>query len=124
MKGSARTSAIHAQLDLLYTFTQYELARRRPGERWLTLWRGQNDVADHEVIEVIGRRERWERLNNLCSFTDDRERAWEFGDAVLEARLAAGRVFFAGHFLPRSVLRGEREVLVVGGEIRVRRLLV
>jgi NAD+--dinitrogen-reductase ADP-D-ribosyltransferase len=122
-RGHARTSAIDAQLDLLYTYTQYELARRRPGERWITLWRGQNGLEDHDVVETLGRREWVLRMNNLCSFTDDRERAWEFGDAVLEARLAAGRVFFAGHFLPRSVLRGEREVLVVGGEIRVRRLL-
>ena len=63
------------------------------------------------------------RTNNLCSFTDDRERAWEFGDVVLEARLALPRVFFAGHLLPRSILRGEREYLVVGGELRARRVV-
>jgi NAD+--dinitrogen-reductase ADP-D-ribosyltransferase len=123
MKGSERTSAIHAQLDLLYTFTQYELARRRPGERWLTLWRGQNDAADHEIVEVLGRREWWVRLNNLCSFTDDRERAWEFGSTVWEARVPVPRIFFVGEFLPRSILKGEREHLVVGGETRVRSLL-
>ncbi len=121
-RGHAWTSAIDAQLDLLYTYSQYELSRRLPGQRWITLWRGQNRLEDHHVVETLGPREWVLRLNNLCSFTDDAERAWEFGDAVLEARLAAARVFFAGHFLPRSVLRGEREILVVGGEIRVRRL--
>jgi NAD+--dinitrogen-reductase ADP-D-ribosyltransferase len=122
-RGHAWTSAIDAQLDLLYTFTQYELARRMPGARWLTLWRGQNRLEDHAVVRTLCQREWILRLNNLCSFTDDAERAWEFGDAVLEARLAVPRVFFAGHLLPRAVLRGEREFLVVGGEIRVKRLL-
>jgi NAD+--dinitrogen-reductase ADP-D-ribosyltransferase len=120
MKGSARTNAIHAQLDLLYTFTQYELARRLPGERWLTLWRGQNDVGDHEVIERPERRRWLVRLNNLCSFTDDRERAWEFGSMVWEARVPLARVVFVSAFFPRSILKGEREHLVIGGETPVR----
>jgi NAD+--dinitrogen-reductase ADP-D-ribosyltransferase len=122
-RGHARTSAIDAQLDLLYTYTQYELARRDPGERWLTLWRGQNDLDAHEVVERLGPREWVLRMNNLCSFTDDRERAWEFGDVVLEARLALPRIFFAGHLFPRSILKGERELLVIGGELRVRRVI-
>ncbi len=122
-RGHARTSAIDAQLDLLYTYTQDELARRHPGERWLTLWRGQNDLGAHEVVERLGRREWILRMNNLCSFTDDPERAWEFGDVVLEARLALPRIFFAGHLFPRSILKGERELLVIGGELRVRRVM-
>lgn len=122
-RGHAFTSAIDAQLDLVYAYTQYELARRRPGERWLTLWRGQNDLAAHEILERLGKHEWVVRMNNLASFTDDRERAWEFGDVVLEARVAVPRVFFAGHLLPRSILKGEREHLVVGGELRVRRIL-
>jgi NAD+--dinitrogen-reductase ADP-D-ribosyltransferase len=122
-RGHARTSAIDAQLDLVYTFTQYELARRRPGEATVLLWRGQNDLAAHEIVETLGPREWVVRMNNLCSFTDDRERAWEFGDVVLEARVAVPRIFFAGDLLPRSILKGERELLVVGGELRVRRVL-
>jgi NAD+--dinitrogen-reductase ADP-D-ribosyltransferase len=122
-RGHARTSAIDAQLDLVYTFTQYELARRHAGERTLTLWRGQNDLAGHEIVETLGPREWVLRMNNLCSFTDDRERAWEFGDVVLEAHVAIPRIFFAGHLFPRSILRGERELLVIGGELRMRRIL-
>ncbi|ABS27230.1 NAD(+)--dinitrogen-reductase ADP-D-ribosyltransferase [Anaeromyxobacter sp. Fw109-5] len=122
-RGSACTSAILDQLDLVYTFTQYELARRRPGERWVTLWRGVNDPGDHEVVAEVGRRERIVRLNNLCSFTDDRERAWEFGSTVWEVRVALPRVFLAPDVFPRAILRGEREWLAVGGEARVRRVL-
>ncbi len=122
-RGHSWTSAIDAQLDLVYTFTQYELARRHPGERWLTLWRGQNDLGSHDFVERLGPRDWVLRLNNLCSFTDDRERAWEFGDTVIEARVGIPRVFFAGHIFPRAILKGERELLVIGGELRVRRIL-
>jgi NAD+--dinitrogen-reductase ADP-D-ribosyltransferase len=123
MRGSARTSAIHDQLDLVYTFTQYELGRRRPSDRWVTLWRGVHDASEHEVLETLGRREWIVRLNNLCSFTEDRERAWEFGSTVWEARVALPRVFFASDLLPTSILKGEREWMVIGGETRVRRIL-
>lgn len=120
MRGHARTNAIDSQLDLLYTFTQYELRRRHPGERWLTLWRGTFDAEEERVLERPGRREWLVRMNNLASFTDDPERAWEFGSKVFEARVPVPRVFFAGDLLPNSILKGEREVLVIGGEIRVR----
>jgi len=122
-RGQARTSAIDAQLDLVYEFTQSELRRRHPEAQTLVLWRGQNDLAAHEIVERLGPREWVLRMNNLCSFTDEFERAWEFGDVVLEARVAIPRVFFAGHLFPRSILKGERELLVVGGELRVRRIL-
>jgi len=120
VRGHARTNAIDSQLDLLFTFTQYELARRHPGERWLTLWRGIHDVAEHEVLERPGRRDWLVRMNSLSSFTRERERAWEFGSTVFEARVPVPRVFFASELLPHSILKGEREVLVVGGELRVK----
>jgi NAD+--dinitrogen-reductase ADP-D-ribosyltransferase len=123
MNGSARTNAIHAQLDILYTYTQYELARRWPGERWFTLYRGQHEVSEDALVERLGRREWIARLNNLSSFTDDAERAWEFGSTVWEARVPLVRVFFASALFPRSILKGEREHLVIGGEMRVRKLL-
>ncbi len=122
-RGHAFTSAIEAQLDLVYAFTQYELARRLPGEPRVTLWRGQNDLAAHDVVERLGRREWVVRTNNLASFTDDRERAWEFGSVVLQASVAVPRIFFAGHLWPRSILKGEREFLVIGGDLRVTRIL-
>jgi len=123
VEGSARTSAIFDQLDLVYAFTQYELGRRHPGQRWLTLWRGQHEAGAHEVVRRLGPREQVVRLNNLCSFTDDQERAWEFGSTVWEARVAVPRLFCLSWLLPGAALRGEREALVVGGEMRVRRVL-
>ena len=120
MNGNARTAGIHDQLDLLYTFSQYELRRRRPGERWATLWRGLQDAEDADVVERLGPRDLIVRANNLSSFTDNPERAWEFGSTVWEARVPLPRVFTFPGLLPSSILRGEREWLVVGGEFPVR----
>lgn len=121
-RGSARTNAIHSQLDLLYEFTQYELLRRFPGERWRTLWRGVHEEEEEATVEQLDRRERIVRLNNLASFTDDREQAWEFGYSVYEVKVPLVKVFFFSGLLPESLLRGEREWLVIGGEYRVKRL--
>ncbi len=120
MHGNARTAGINDQLDLLYTFAQYELGRRRAGERWATLWRGVQDADEADVIERTGPRQLVVRANNLSSFTDDAERAWEFGSTVWEARVPLARVFTFAGLLPASILRGEREWLVVGGELPVR----
>jgi NAD+--dinitrogen-reductase ADP-D-ribosyltransferase len=121
MKGSARTNAINLQLDLLFEFCQYELARRRPDTRWITLYRGTYDASayDHPGSDsgVV-------RFNNLSSFTSDRECAWEFGSTVWEVSVPHAKVFFFSGLLPESLLRGESEYLVIGGEYRVKKLLL
>ncbi len=120
MKGSARTNAILSQFDVLFAFCQYELARRMPGETWISLYRGTYDADAYETISVAGPRERVIRLNNLSSFTSDPERAWEFGSTVWEARIPVFKTFFYSKLLPDSILKGEDEYLVIGGECRVR----
>jgi NAD+--dinitrogen-reductase ADP-D-ribosyltransferase len=120
MKGSARTSAILPQLDLLYEFVQYELARRFPDQMHLTLYRGIYDFAEHQVIEQLGKNNYLLRLNCLNSFTDEFEKAWEFGSRVLQTEVPLTKVFFMGGILPRSLFKGEGEVLVIGGEFEVK----
>jgi NAD+--dinitrogen-reductase ADP-D-ribosyltransferase len=120
MKGSERTNAINSQLDLLYEYSQFELARRFPGERWLTLYRGVFDEDEHELLEIIGKRERIVRLNNLSSFTSHEERAWEFGYTVWEVQVPVCKIFFFNELLPSSILKGEGEFIVLGGEYRVK----
>lgn len=122
-KGSARTNAINAQLDLLYEYCQYELGRAHPPETRLTLFRGTNDANDYELLEQLGKREQIVRLNSLISFTADEERAWEFGDTVWETRVPLSKVFFFGKLLPGSIMKGEGEYLIIGGEYRVRRVM-
>ena len=120
MQGSARTSAINQQFDVLYEFVQYELRRRFGDLSHFTLYRGINDFAEHRIFETLEKNHHLVRLNNLVSFTTDFERAWEFGSRVLEARVPLPKVFFRGDLLPRSLLKGEGEVMVIGGEYEVR----
>jgi NAD+---dinitrogen-reductase ADP-D-ribosyltransferase len=122
-KGSARTNAINSQLDLLYEYCQYELGKASSPETCLKLFRGTNDANDYAVLETIGKREQIVWLNNLVSFTDDEERAWEFGDTVWEIHAPLAKIFFYDKLLPNSILKGEGEYLVIGGEYRVRRVL-
>jgi NAD+--dinitrogen-reductase ADP-D-ribosyltransferase len=122
-KGSARTSAINSQLDLLYEYCQYELARKYPDRNSLTLYRGTFERCEHDLLETLSKREEIVRLNNLNSFTTDEERAWEFGFIVWEVQVPLAKIFFYSELLPNSILKGEGECLVIGGEYRVKRLL-
>jgi NAD+--dinitrogen-reductase ADP-D-ribosyltransferase len=120
MKGAARTNAIHAQFDVLYEFVQAELKRRLPGKTHLTLYRGIHDFAEHQILQQIDRKRCLLRLNNLNSFTTDFERAWEFGTRVLKAEVPLPKIVFDGDFFPASLLKGESEVMVLGGEYEVK----
>jgi NAD+--dinitrogen-reductase ADP-D-ribosyltransferase len=123
MKGSARTNAIQSQLDILYEYCQFELARKFPHTPVITLFRGTYDASEHDVIEQVSRREQIVRLNNLVSFTSDEERAWEFGSTVWEVSVPLSKIFFYNDLLPGSIMKGEGEYLVIGGEYRVRQVM-
>ena len=122
-KGSARTNAINAQLDLLYEYCQYELGKSTASKTFYRLYRGTNDAHDYQLIETVGKREQIVRLNNLVSFTESEERAWEFGDTVWEIQAPQAKIFFYDKLLPNNILKGEGEYLVIGGEYRVRRIM-
>jgi len=123
MKGSARTNAIQSQLDILYEYCQFEIAKKYPHTQHIMLYRGTYDASEHDLIEQIDRREQIVRLNNLVSFTSDEERAWEFGSTVWEVRVPLSKVFFYNDLLPGSIMKGEGEYLVIGGEYRVRQVM-
>lgn len=57
-------------------------------------------------------------FNNLTSFSTSRERAGEFGDYILAARLSCAKIFCHCALLP-GVLKGEDEHLVIGGAYEV-----
>lgn len=122
-KGSARTNAIYSQLDILYEYCQYEYKRRSPKTKTLTLFRGTNDPEEHPLIERKSKRENCVRLNNLVSFTSDREKAWEFGSSVWQATCAISKIVFFSGLLPSSLLSGEDEYLIIGGDYWVKELL-
>ena len=113
-QGLYGTNALEAQLDLLYTYCQFELARRHGASRHVTLYRGVNRLADHEVLEKGAGGEHVVLLNNLNSFTCSRDRACEFGDYILAVEVPLTKVLFYCGLLP-GALQGEDEFLVIGG---------
>jgi NAD+--dinitrogen-reductase ADP-D-ribosyltransferase len=122
-KRYAGPKRITMQLDLAYTFCQYELARRFPGERWMTLYRGTHDPEEYAVHREGAGDGSLVALNNLSSFTSDPEVAWEFGSSVWKVQVPFPKIVFFGGLLPRNWLESEKEYLVLGGEYRVKKLL-
>lgn len=121
MSSRFHNNSINMQLDLLYEFCQWALARFfSVGRRHVTLYRGTNDFSEHPLLERADRHSAVIRLSNLVSFTSDRERAGEFGDYVLEARVPTPKIVFFNELLPRHPLRGEGEYLVIGGDYQVK----
>ncbi len=116
--GLYATNALEAQLDLLYTYCQYELARQHPGMTHLTLYRGSNRIDAYEILEQGSRDKTRVLLNNLNSFTSHRERADEFGDYIISARVPLPKIFFYNRLLP-EMLKGEDEYVVIGGVYEV-----
>lgn len=116
--GLYGTNALEAQLDLVYAFCQLELALRHPGARHVTLYRGINRLADHEVLAKGEGGHYTILLNNLNSFTCSRDRACEFGDTILAVDIPLTKIFFHCGLLP-GVLQGEDEFLVIGGVVDV-----
>ncbi|WP_295887278.1 NAD(+)--dinitrogen-reductase ADP-D-ribosyltransferase [uncultured Thiohalocapsa sp.] len=116
--GLYATNALEAQLDLLYTYCQYELTRQHPEETHLTLYRGSNRIDEHEVLARDADGSCQVLLNNLNSFTSDRERADEFGDYILTAEVPLPKICFYNGLLP-GMLKGEDELVVIGGVYRV-----
>jgi len=117
-RGLYGANALEAQLDLLYSYCQHELACQHTGQDHLTLYRGVNRVADYEVLRELSPSRRVVLLNSLNSFTLERERAGEFGDFILEVRVPLPKIFFFHRLLP-GVLKGEDEFVVVGGVYEV-----
>ena len=110
--GLYGTNALEAQLDLVYAYSQYEFQRNGGASR-IELYRGINRLSEHETL--IGSKSRQIVLfNNMVSFTTSRERAGEFGDYIVTARIPTQKVFFSCDMLP-GVLKGENEYLVIGG---------
>jgi NAD+--dinitrogen-reductase ADP-D-ribosyltransferase len=119
-QGLYSTNSLEAQLDLLYTYCQYELRRQLPNRPHLSLYRGFNKLGDEEILAQNGR---WRivLLNNLSSFTSSWERADEFGDHLLRAQVPLAKIFFYNRMLP-GMLKGEDEYVVIGGVYEVERL--
>lgn len=106
----------YAKFDLMYEFAQFELSKCSFGH--VVLYRGTGNLkgsakswSSSGTITVA--------LNCLNSFTREFERAWEFGDRVIEARVPTTKIFFDDAIFRTGILTGEEEVIVLGGEFEV-----
>jgi NAD+--dinitrogen-reductase ADP-D-ribosyltransferase len=121
--GLYGTNALEAQLDLLYAYCQYELARQFPQRSHIRLYRGVNRLSDHEIVADgdvhSGPEGKVVLLNNISSFSRSRERAGEFGDSILSVDVPLPKLAFYSQLLP-GMLKAEDEYVVIGGLYRVR----
>ncbi|GEO82533.1 NAD(+)--dinitrogen-reductase ADP-D-ribosyltransferase [Pararhodospirillum oryzae] len=121
MASRFHNNAIYSQLDLLYEFCQWALGRFLcPPDRKIRLYRGVNDFMEHQKVEQVDSRQVVIRLNNLVSFSSEREVADCFGDTILEAWVPTCKILFFNTLLPTHPLNGEGEYLVIGGDYLVK----
>ncbi|MEW5756157.1 MAG: NAD(+)--dinitrogen-reductase ADP-D-ribosyltransferase [Pseudomonadota bacterium] len=113
-EGLYNTNALESQLDLLYTYCQYELRRQSPGETHRTLYRGSNHLARDRMEDQAQQTDQILLLNNISSFSINPERADEFGDQVIEVCVPLSKIVVSSALLP-GLLKGEEEILVLGG---------
>ena len=117
--GIYNTNALEAQLDLLYSYCQYELAQVHAEDAHLQLYRGINPGAlNHPPGKqsVI-------LFNNLNACSRTVERADEFGSQVYSVQVPRAKVFYYSGLLP-GLLQGEDEYLVIGGLYDTQRMLL
>lgn len=120
MSSRFHNNSIYTQLDMLYEFCQWGLARyAAPGQRHIRLYRGINSFDEHQIVERIDRKTVVMRMNNLASFTSDRAVADCFGDSILTTDVPVAKIVFFNTLLPIHPLKGEGEYLVIGGDYRV-----
>ncbi len=112
--GIYNTNALESQLDLLYSYCQYELQQSYPDNTHLRLYRGFNKLTSHDILHQFSKHRYVILLNNLNSFSDSEELAGQFGDYVMQADIPLTHIFMFQQLLPGR-LKGEGEHIVLGG---------
>lgn len=131
MSGLYNANSLESQLDLLFSWCQYEYLRRRqsfhqtgkeicPIEHVL-LYRGINDLASQTITTPPNNRELILCLNNLNSFSSDQDTAATFGDHVIMTQVPVSKLLYFPGLLP-GLLQGESEYIAVGGLYRAKLL--
>lgn len=121
-EGLYNTNSLEAQLDLLYTYCQYELRRQHPAQTHITLYRGSNGIERIKMAGAAAAATTTLLLNNLNSFSSDLERASEFGDRVFSIAVPLSKIVFYSALIPKY-LKAENEFIVLGGVYECRRVM-
>jgi NAD+--dinitrogen-reductase ADP-D-ribosyltransferase len=123
MSSRFHSNAIQSQLDLLYEFSQWALARfHAPGKSHIRLYRGTNHFEEQQLLGRPDKQHVIVRLNSLLSFTSDRDTASSFGDIILEVQIPVVKILFFNELLPKHALKGEGEYVVIGGDYEAKAL--
>ena len=117
-KGLYNTNALESQLDLIYSYCQYELQLKYTESKTIKLYRGINKLESFEIKKSDLNREFAILFNNINSFSVSKERAEEFGDYVLETQVPISKIFFYNSLFP-ELLDSEEEYIAIGGLYRV-----
>jgi NAD+--dinitrogen-reductase ADP-D-ribosyltransferase len=109
VRSTYHTNELFSQLDLLYSFCQYQLAHQYPLQPCLTLYRGSNEPPcyHHQQQPVF-------ILNNLSSCSSEIDDAYRFGSRVIELAVPLSKIICFDSLLPNR-LNGEHEYMVLGG---------
>ena len=119
MNSRFHNNAIHTQLDILYEFCQLFLERfGRSDDPHITLHRGMT-LPDGALIKSDDGGQQRLRLNNLVSFSSNRDVASCFGDTILTVKVPKCKIVFFNSLLPVHPLQGEDEYVVIGGDYHV-----
>lgn len=113
-QGLYNTNALDSQLDLLYSYCQYELQRQHGDKSHWQLFRGVSNLAKHTQLSEKKHNQQLLLLNNLNSFSGSDLLAQSFGDLTLTVQVPYSKLLFYPQLLP-GVLKGENEYLVIGG---------
>jgi len=117
MDSRFHSNSIYSQLDLLYEFTQYILRRFIHQDRThITLYRGLN-LCEATHLHRKACCLMW--LNNVVSTSIDPDVAGCFGDIIVKIRAPVSKILFVNNLLSIRPLRGEGEVLLIGGDFWV-----
>ncbi|SMF53962.1 NAD+---dinitrogen-reductase ADP-D-ribosyltransferase [Alteromonadaceae bacterium Bs31] len=116
--GLYNANALESQLDMLYSYCQYELKRRMPKKQFFELYRGVNSIDEHEIVNKLGSKQYIILLNNLNSFSGNKEYSDVFGDYLLLTAVPLSKLLYFPGLLP-GVLQGEEEYMVLGGVYKV-----
>lgn len=116
-EGLYNSNALESQLDLVYSYCQYELNEQN--NEYYQLYRGINNIAQHTTFGKVKNNEQLILLNNLNSFSNDLDACDTFGDIILDVSVPSSKILYFPQLLP-GVLKGENEFLVIGGVYQAR----
>ncbi|MBZ4642866.1 MAG: NAD+---dinitrogen-reductase ADP-D-ribosyltransferase [Deferribacteres bacterium] len=115
MGSSSSKNLIEHQFDLLYTYNQYAIKTFfKNSKKLIKVYKGVNSLEEF-FIKSEEKDRKIMMLNNVTSFTTDREIACTFGDYIIETEVHYTKIIFIPELFPLIKFFGESEIIAIGG---------